>query len=939
MVLICGGVMVWLALAVMDPATANAQNARLTAEQQEAIGTWIETRTESLNEAAAARLASQPPEVSESPAPATTPTGPGPAVAGLSSFANPALSTAAPAASNGQSAATTGRPAGAATPSGATSIATDDLTALVNILKDPARRQALIALLQAANGSQTDTPPNTGGSPLPDSAVAMAPGPGIGPGTGTSTGTSAGTNTANGSPVNEGPGAPTTVANGEAALDGTAASPEARTGSDTTSALPSIVAPDIAALTAYLRDRYDHIVWSSGITTQAPQLIDWITLQFNENMRGQWLRVLWQMGLVVLGGVVAALLARVLVSRPAQRLHDKAATTAGERRRILLLTRLVLKLIPTAMLGVAAQATAPLIEADLRTTLVAAAVITAVVLQRASMIVLRGLFAPRQASLRLLPLRDDLAIGLHRGLAWIVPTLIFGYLAVEIARLFGMPPGSRQLLGHLVGLLVMGIGVRTVFHLRAIGKRTIRGFSLGTSSATAWMTGLQRGIADIWHLLAAVYVVVIYAAWVVDPERWFSVAGWGTLNTLALVVGAVIVLGQIQKWRDAAILKLYSSKHFDRPMRERGRRYVGILAATARTALGLACLVLILDSWTVDAVTWVTQGLGGRAVSIISNLILVLFVAVVLWEGVNFAIERYLTTTDPEGKVIERGQRERTLLPLLRNVLTVFLVIVVALILLSELGLDIAPLLAGAGVVGLAIGFGSQKLVQDVITGIFNLLEDTIAVGDVIQVGGHSGVVEAMSIRSLRLRDLSGNLHTIPFSVVDTVTNMTKDFSYYLLEIGVAYRENTDDVVEIIKEVGADLQADDEYGAVILEPVEVLGVDAFQDSAVLLKARIKTKPIMQWWIGREYLRRLKLCFDERGVEIPFPHMTVYFGVDKEGNAPPAHLHVDRLAAMGAKMRPTATAPTTRPRPHPTDTPTDTTALLPDPDGDAPGADR
>jgi small conductance mechanosensitive channel len=247
---------------------------------------------------------------------------------------------------------------------------------------------------------------------------------------------------------------------------------------------------------------------------------------------------------------------------------------------------------------------------------------------------------------------------------------------------------------------------------------------------------------------------------------------------------------------------------------------------------------------------------------------------------------------------------------------------------------DIAPLLAGAGVVGLAVGFGSQKLVQDVISGVFNLLEDTIAVGDVVQVGSHAGVVEAMSIRSIRLRDLSGNLHTIPFSGVDTVTNMTKQFSYYLMEVGIAYRENTDHVTEILKEIGAELQEDAEYGPNILEPLEVLGVDGFRDSAVIIKARIKTKPIMQWWVGREFNRRMKHRFDALGIEIPFPHMTLYFGVDKQGNAPPAHLHVDRLAAMGrTAARGEAPAPIESPHGP---SPTNTTVSLPDPDGSGPG---
>ncbi len=865
-----------IALVLLPPGISMAQGRALSEEQQQALRTWIETRTTTLNRAAEARLALA---LADTASPTAAP-------AGLESASNPAGAATPPPTStapdNGD---------GITTPP---TSGIGDLALLIEVLNDPARREALIALLRAA-GADPSVMANAA-----DATLSMnAPGPGVGPGTGIA-----------------------------AAMAGDTGSGPA----------PPIAAPDLSALTAYLHDRYQRIVWSSGVTTQVPQLLDWVALQFDDDMRGQWVSLLWQLGLVILVGFLAVLLGRLMVHGLSRQWEEKARQTAAGRRVVLLVTRLVLKLVPILLFAVAAQAALPLIDANLRTELVAAAVVTSLVLQRASTVMLWGLLSPRDTVLRLLPLGDEIATIVYRVLRLIAPAVIFGYLAVEVARLFAMPPGSRLLLAHLVGLLVMVFTIRLVFQLRATVKRAIRAVNLGNSTATAWVTGLQRGFADIWHLLASVYVVVIYVAWVLDSERWFSLAGWATLKTMGLVVAALVALGWVQALRDATIVRLHGQNRFDRQMRERGRRYLGLAAGTARTLIGLGCLVLILESWSVGALGWLTQGLGARAVTMAFNLGLVLAVALALWEGVNYAIKRYLTTTDSQGRVIERGQRERTLLPLLRNVLSVFLVVVVTLILLSELGLDIAPLLAGAGVVGLAIGFGSQKLVQDVITGIFNLLEDTIAVGDVIQVGGHAGVVEAMSIRSLRLRDLSGNLHTIPFSGVDTVTNMTKDYSYYLMDIRIAYRESTDEVSQIIKDVGAALQDDPEYGPSILEPVEVLGVDGFKDSAVLIKARIKTRPIMQWWVGREYNRRLKMRFDERGIEIPFPHTTVYFGVDKEGNAPPAHLHVDRLAAMGARAR--AAAPSPVPRPPSTDNdPADRTALLPDPDGEAPADGR
>jgi small conductance mechanosensitive channel len=210
---------------------------------------------------------------------------------------------------------------------------------------------------------------------------------------------------------------------------------------------------------------------------------------------------------------------------------------------------------------------------------------------------------------------------------------------------------------------------------------------------------------------------------------------------------------------------------------------------------------------------------------------------------------------------------------------------------MSELGVNIGPLLAGAGIIGLAIGFGSQALVRDIITGLFILIEDTISVGEVVTVGAHTGIVEAMSIRVVRLRDLSGAVHTVPWSDVTSVINLTKDFSYYPMEIGVAYREDVDMVIEALKQIGAELQSDPRYSSDMLEPIDVLGVDSFGDNAVVIKARLKTYPLKQWAVGREFNRRMKRRFDELGIEIPFPHRTIYFGEDKQGSAPPARVLV------------------------------------------------
>ena len=209
-------------------------------------------------------------------------------------------------------------------------------------------------------------------------------------------------------------------------------------------------------------------------------------------------------------------------------------------------------------------------------------------------------------------------------------------------------------------------------------------------------------------------------------------------------------------------------------------------------------------------------------------------------------------------------------------------------------GLNIQPLpalLAGAGVIGLAVGFGAQTLVKDVITGVFILAEDQFRVGDVVRVNDKSGLVEEITIRTIRLRDLGGNVHMIPFSSVEMVENMTKDFSRYVFDVGIAYREDVDEVIDVLRDLGAEMQADDYYGPLINQPIEIMGLDQFADSAVIIRARLTTKPIKQWEVGREFNRRMKRMFDELGIEIPFPHQTIYFGEDKSGDAPSGYIEL------------------------------------------------
>ncbi len=194
---------------------------------------------------------------------------------------------------------------------------------------------------------------------------------------------------------------------------------------------------------------------------------------------------------------------------------------------------------------------------------------------------------------------------------------------------------------------------------------------------------------------------------------------------------------------------------------------------------------------------------------------------------------------------------------------------------------------------GVAVGFGAQQLVRDIINGFFILLDDQIRVGDVVDIAGKSGLVETVNLRMTTLRDAGGNVHFVRNGEITVVTNMTKEFSRYVFDIGVAYRENVDEVIRVIQLVDEDMRRDPVFQQDILEPIEVLGLDKFADSAVIIKARTKTRPLRQWAVGREFNRRLKMKFDEMGIEIPFPHMTLYAGVGKDGTAPSLNVNLTK----------------------------------------------
>ena len=280
-------------------------------------------------------------------------------------------------------------------------------------------------------------------------------------------------------------------------------------------------------------------------------------------------------------------------------------------------------------------------------------------------------------------------------------------------------------------------------------------------------------------------------------------------------------------------------------------------------------------------------------------ILLTVFLAVVAWEGVNAAIEVHLARLI-QGAQVARAGRLRTLLPMFRTALLITIVLVVGLRTLEHLGVNIAPLLAGAGVVGIAVGFGSQKLVQDLITGLFLLLENTMQVGDVVTLGGLTGTVEALSIRTIRLRALDGSVHIVPFSAVTTVTNQTRDYGYAVLDVSIGLNEEPDHIVGILKDAAEAMRQEPRWQSIVIEPLDIMGVEKFIDLAWVMRVRMKTQPSSRWAVTRELNRRIKETFDQLGIESPFTSHRALSSIPAapESAAPENTIHeqLDRSAA-------------------------------------------
>jgi len=629
----------------------------------------------------------------------------------------------------------------------------------------------------------------------------------------------------------------------------------------------------------------DSVLAGLDSLADAPKLFAWLSSRaLDPAVRLAWGRVLLDLLALLVGGLVAERLVMALLARGRRLLvpRDGASVLA---RLSAALAHGALEVLPVAAFAGAGFGIAILLHLGGAPRNAGLMAVSGYAALRLALVVVAIPLAPRHAALRLAPIDDETAEYLIIWLRRMAGIGLFGWFAAEAALMLGLPSHGYHLVVRLLGLMLAVLVMVFVLQNRlpvaaAIGRAANR---LGGRAR-----GLAERLADIWHLLASLYIVAIYLVWALPVKGGAEFMLRATLLTLVILGLARAVGGLLRSAIDRGFAISQEARERFPQLEARANRYLPAVYLVLKGVVALVTVLALSQAWGIDAFALVTSEIGRHILSSAVSIAAVLAGAVVAWELVAGTIERYLSPPPGEAGPVARSARARTLLPLARSALFIVMAVMVTLIVLSELGVNIAPLLAGAGVIGIAVGFGSQKLVQDVITGVFILFENTIAVGDVVKLdSNHSGSVEAISIRAIRLRDAKGAVHTIPFSAVGTVINMTREFAYAVFEVAVAYGEDTDRIAGVLRDLGGELRADPEFGPMALDDVEVLGVDRFEAASVIVMARCKTVPLKQWSLAREFNRRIKQRFDQLGIEFPSSPNTVWLTREAKPGAAPA----------------------------------------------------
>ena len=543
-----------------------------------------------------------------------------------------------------------------------------------------------------------------------------------------------------------------------------------------------------------------------------------------------------------------------------QRRLSLARTWQSLVRLPFVLGRLALELLPVLVfIGVATMLLGTGIG-DLATTrLVILAVVNAYALSRALICVVRALAGP---------------FGLFRVRAETAAYIEIWARRIVTVAVAGIAFASYAALLRLVMLVVHLFVVVIILQCRRPVAEAIRAPAGRDGAAVR----VRNRIAGLWHYLAIALDLALWAVWALNIRNGYALLLQYFVGTIAVVLimrlATILVLSLIDRGFRISpdLLRRFPG------LETRANRYLPLLRNIVSAAIALIGFVALLEVWGVDAIVWFYGGqIGSRLLSAVVTVGIAALAAAAIWEVSNALLDRKINALSREGHYA-RAARLRTFQPMLRTALLCVIVTVVGLTALSEIGVNVAPLLAGAGIVGIAIGFGSQKLVQDLITGLFLLLENTVQVGDTVTLSGLSGVVENVSIRTLRLRSGDGSVHIVPFSAVTTITNSSRGAGNAAVSVNVSYKEDTDRAGQILKDIVAEMRREVEFQHLIRGDLELWGVDKVDGSMASIVGQIRCSDAGRWPVQREFNRRMKRRFQECGVEIAPTAQTILMQV-------------------------------------------------------------
>ncbi len=661
---------------------------------------------------------------------------------------------------------------------------------------------------------------------------------------------------------------------------------------------PSLVGYFLSMMTGYIETINLILVEAGQTILQTPAMVQDIFEQAREpEVLVTWGEMAAKIILVLLAGLLAQWLTQRFLARTRKALEDQEAYNKG--LRLLLLTgNTILELIPVAAFAVAAYGLLPLLDPRPVTQVVALTLINANVLVRFILALSRLILIPGSSSLRMLPMSNESVHYLYIWIRRVVRISVYGFFILEAGLALGLADSLYTFLLKLLGFVITLMAIILILQNRAEIASWLKetpddpdteqqppAAASGFTGIQA-LTSLRRRLGDFWHIAAILLIITMFGTWFLEvPGGLLFLARSIVMTAVVIAVFAILIRlshkGLVHLFKISDELK---EKHPD--LEARANRYLPLLKNGVKGILYVIAAFSILQVWGAGTFSWLFSPQGWAIVSEILVIALIIAGTLLIWEVVSIKIEGFMARERQEPTA---SSRLLTLLPLLNNVIRIALILVAGMSVLAHLGINIAPLLAGAGVIGLAIGFGAQTLVRDVITGAFILIENSIAVGDFVEAGGHSGTVESLTVRSVTLRDLTGTVHVVPFGDVTSVKNYNRDYGYALIDAGVAYREDYGEVVHLLQEVAEELKQDENWGPNIIGDLEVFGMNNLGDSAVEIRVRLKTKPLTQFSVRRAFLERMKRKFDEHNIEIPFPHQTIWFGEDKKGSAPPMRM--------------------------------------------------